>query len=338
MARATTKQLNDRLDQAERSGRFFVAGSEACKKALLRRMRNGEMDLLEIVPSVFVRRRHYEALTPLVRERQLARALSVKHPSWVFCGITAAVLHGLYVSYSDVLGGARLIVEVEGRRRSLVYELAEIRFRQLTRCVVSTVAIRGVRAISALDAAISCARRLSFPRALAVMDSLMRLYDVRKETLMQHIDALGRYAHGVRCARRAVRWANGLSENGGESLARAVMLEEGFREPMLQVPVFDEIDGSWYRVDFCWRLEDGVLIFGEFDGGEKLESECMRRGRSVAEVACAERLRESRLTLQSARVVRFTLQTVANRAAFSRLLDAYGVPRSRDFFTAAGAA
>lgn len=55
----------------------------------------------------------------------------------------------------------------------------------------------------------------------------------------------------------------------------------------------------------------------------------MRAGRSVAHAVRDERLRESRLTINGVKVVRFTMEIVENRQAFTNLLDAYGIPRVR---------
>ena len=107
------------------------------------------------------------------------------------------------------------------------------------------------------------------------------------------------------------------------------MIEEGFQEPELQVPIYNSLDDEDYYVDFVWHLSDGSMVFGEFDGGEKFSSEEMRDGKSVSEVARDERLRESRLTLHGTPVLRFIPRMLNDRAGFVRLLNAYGVPRNQ---------
>lgn len=327
MAQKTTDQLNKLFDQAECENRFLVAPSVPSKRAILRRIASGQAWLLELAPWIYARREYYEKLSPKAREYQLIRSLSARHPAWVFCGISAAVLHGLYVSYGDLRNDERVVVEVAGDRRQLIYKLVQIRFRCLVPSPFVQTRVNGIPVTSVVDTVVECARSLPFPQALAVMDSAILYYEIQTADVARKIDALGKRARGVCNARKVVRYASGLSENGGESVARGIMIEEGFRVPELQVPVFDQVGGEDYRVDYYWRLDDGSVIFGEFDGGEKFENERMRKGKSVAQVARAERLRESRLTLQGAKILRFTPETLANRAEFVRLLEAYGVPR-----------
>lgn len=65
------------------------------------------------------------------------------------------------------------------------------------------------------------------------------------------------------------RLANGKSENSGESLARATMIELGFKNPELQREFFNENNPKWpYRVDFAWEINK-KLIVGELDGTDK---------------------------------------------------------------------
>ena len=81
-----------------------------------------------------------------------------------------------------------------------------------------------------------------------------------------------------------VNYANPKSENGGESLARAVMLELGFVEPELQHefpnPNYPQ---SPYRADFMWKV-NGKIIVGEFDGTDKylIEDRTLPDNRSAA--------------------------------------------------------
>ena len=81
-----------------------------------------------------------------------------------------------------------------------------------------------------------------------------------------------------------VNYANTKSENGGESLARAIMLELGFVEPELQHefpnPNYPQ---SPYRADFMWKV-NGKIIVGEFDGTDKylIEDRTLLDSRSVA--------------------------------------------------------
>lgn len=81
-----------------------------------------------------------------------------------------------------------------------------------------------------------------------------------------------------------VNYANPKSENGGESLARAIMLELGFVEPELQHEFPNpNHPQSPYRADFMWKV-NGKIIVGEFDGTDKylIEDRTLPDNRSVA--------------------------------------------------------
>lgn len=64
-------------------------------------------------------------------------------------------------------------------------------------------------------------------------------------------------------------FANGLSENGGESLARGTMISLGFMVPELQHEFVIPRMNLQYRCDFLWKLSDGGMIVGELDGYSK---------------------------------------------------------------------
>ena len=57
------------------------------------------------------------------------------------------------------------------------------------------------------------------------------------------------------------------ARNGGESMARAIMIDLGFVPPDLQVEIcdLDESD-QVVAVDFHWMLPDGGVVVGELDG------------------------------------------------------------------------
>ncbi|WP_422111960.1 AMP-dependent synthetase [Gardnerella sp. DNF00497B] len=64
-------------------------------------------------------------------------------------------------------------------------------------------------------------------------------------------------------------FANSLSENAGESLARGTMINLGFMIPELQREFEIPHINLKYRCDFLWSLNNGELIVGEFDGYSK---------------------------------------------------------------------
>ena len=106
------------------------------------------------------------------------------------------------------------------------------------------------------------------------------------------------------------------------------MIEQGFMVPQLQVKIPNLIEGiGSYYADFFWELSDGTQVAGELDGLDKYCDPTMTGGRSVTQVMSEERRRESRLGAAGLKVVRFSFAEVEDVAKFSRLLEAYGIPR-----------
>lgn len=329
MARRTTEELIGMFARAEHEGRCLLVRSDTQRKALLRRRDADQSDAERLAPSVYARISHLDNLSPRASVFQLIRALALKHPEWVFCGLSAAILHGLYVSYSDIRPQDKLVVHVMGSKRRAEYDRFIVQPHRPPPYQARIVRVQEAQATDELATAVACARTLPFPKALAIMDSLLRFSSTDRERALRELERVGAHARGVAVTQRAILHANGASENGGESIARGIMIEEGFQEPELQVPIYNALDDEDYYVDFVWHLSDGSMVFGEFDGGEKFSSEEMRDGKSVSEVARDERLRESRLTLHGTPVLRFTPRMLNDRAGFVRLLNAYGVPRNQ---------
>ncbi len=69
-------------------------------------------------------------------------------------------------------------------------------------------------------------------------------------------------------------FASSKSENAGESLARAAMIELGFIKPYLQYEFPNNNNPDWpIRADFAWKV-NGNLIVGELDGTDKYLIAC----------------------------------------------------------------
>ena len=170
MAQKRIDALNDLFDRAEAQGRFFVAPSEGTRDAIARHSRercrcersgrgqgdNGEasrspansdsrdaglssgrpaapeapLPVMNLAPSIYARRGYYEGLNPVARQLHFIHALSAKHPTWVFCGLSAAVLHGLDVCYADVCRGERSLVYVLGKSRCIEYNKCIVQYHQ----------------------------------------------------------------------------------------------------------------------------------------------------------------------------------------------------------------
>ncbi|NMO01352.1 hypothetical protein HH308_09010 [Gordonia sp. TBRC 11910] len=164
-----------------------------------------------------------------------------------------------------------------------------------------------------------------FPAALAAFDSALRTGGDR--TVMQAYGAQPRTGVGV--ARRALTFADPLSENAGESWGRAQMIEGGLVVPRLQHEVFDDAGTFIARTDYDWVDENGAIaMVGEFDGlGKYLKY--LQPGEDAQDVIRREKRREGRLQDLGIIVVRWTWADLKAGRVVSRIvaqMRAIGLP------------
>lgn len=319
MGRTPHHDLSCVFREAELQHRFLIARDDTLDRFLRRR---GD-EIVRVMPRVFARSAYLAALSPKEHSLHLLHALGDKHPTWTFSHTSAALAYGLYLSYPRLRE-----VHITGKRGTLSRERHPIR-RHDAAPALQPARIMGLPVTPLQQTVLDCCRMLPFPEALAVADAATRFYRLSAHDMLSYAEEHGAGRRGIGNARRAIRHARPESENGGESIARGIMIEEGFLEPALQQEVIDPIDGSVRRVDYLWLLPDGTVIIGEHDGNVKYT---VARGATdpleqLSHLARAERLRESHLTIGHASVIRFTPELVRDRTAFVRLLEAYGVPR-----------
>lgn len=120
---------------------------------------------------------------------------------------------------------------------------------------------------------------------------------------------------------RALEVANGLSQSAGESLSRAIMIQNGFPTPALQVP-FRDSRGLIGLPDFDWE-EDKTL--GEFDGYEKYSAQKYLKGKTPSQVVVEEKNRENRLRAQGYNVVRWVWDDLRDPRRLVTLLHEAGL-------------
>lgn len=312
-------EITELLIEAERRRAWLVVHDKALGRAMRRRVLTGE--LIEPQPGCFARWITWSNMKVLPRYWYLLRAVATAYPECIFCHESAAVLHGLAVSYRDLSA-----VHVATSRRAHTRSSSLLRRHVIDGDL--PVTIDGMRATSLNRTAFDCMRMRRFPQALAIADSALRTGRTDSEQLQAYMGALC-HCPGCMSALRALSYADARAENGGESVARATMIELGFAIPDLQVPYTDRVTGQDYRVDFIWPLADKKPLAGELDGKVKYDDPDFMGGRDVADVVIDERHRESHLTIDVSAVCRFSLPEVYNRPYFARLLDTFGVPRVR---------
>lgn len=309
------------LNESESREACFGQGLRHLKPLFGRRVESGE--LVCVLPRIYARAETWKALMPDQRHLYELRALHEIHPGWVFCGLSAAVAHGLNVSYQ--LLGKPLASTSSGRS---TLHSGSVRGTQVRGDAFTEAS--GVPVTSLARTAFDCARSCGFRDGTAIVDSALRA-GLGKDTLLSYAqEQRGRFRRtDVEHALTTIRFADPRAESGGESIARAAMFELGFAAPELQATVADPITGTPFRADFKWTLPDGV-VFGELDGAEKYQNKQMTDGKRPLEVLREERFRESRLTVGGASVVRFSPETVSDAAAFDNLLATFGVLKDHE--------
>lgn len=321
MQRRVSEEIASLLEEAERNGSCLAATSRRLRRDLVRRVQTGE--LVSPLPHLYVRADLWRRLSLTERTRRLIAGLSRLHPSWTFCGTSAAVMHGLCLSEA-----VQRPIEVAAASRTQRHPTGDVARRYVSGDRPTLAA--GVPVTSIERTVFDCARRLGLREGLAVADSALRLGALDRERLAAYVREMGPHHHGYRTALLVAALADPRPENGKESIARATMYELGFALPDLQVPFADPMDPSRvFRVDFLWTLPDGTVIIGELDGGEKYRDPVMSGGSPLVALR-GERRRESRLTIDRPKIVRFSPDEVDDVAFLNRLLETFGVPRDHE--------
>lgn len=318
---AKDRGIASALEHAREKRMCLAAQTKLGLELLERRARAGE--LVCVFPHVYEEPSYWRSRELTIPEKALRvmRTAAVLHPEWVFCQTSAALAYGLEVSQLNP-SVVHIVTSPRAHSRST---------RNVIRHSMSGYEVdraNGVRVVDKKSCIIGCLRTLDLPHGLAVADSYLR------KDRVDQLDLIG-LAEGVAqrqqrlVALRTAELADERAENGGESVARGTMIELGYQVPDLQVEVENPVDlGHVFRVDFLWRYDVERPVIGELDGLQKYQDEKMLAGRSGIRALSDERIRESRLTVANASVMRFHFDDVLNRPRFSQLLDAFGVPKA----------
>lgn len=314
---ATEAALAEAFEDYER-GRLCVAPRCSWRaKALIARLKTGE--LVRPLPGMYARATYWEGLTREERLVHVARTAAVNHPGWVISHTTAALLYGADVSHA-LLWPIHYTTAYSAGGGSAKH------FKHHRAQTVDAVDVDGMRATSAAQTVVDCARTCKFGHALAIADSFLHKQLVTKEELEAYLAALKPGMRGIRHARRVVELSDPRPMNGGESQVRALMIELGLPLPELQARVPDP-EKPWrsYYVDFMLTLADGTHVAFELDGLEKYENPQMTQGRDSTEVMRDERQREAAITAYGIKVIRMGFEQAMQPEFLLRRLAVYGV-------------
>ncbi len=326
MSEKVDRELRELLAAAEARGACLRPPEERVRTACARRA-GDEGELVSPARGLYARRAWWEALGFSGQTLALMRSLQEAHPTWVFCGPSAALALGCDVSYAQqrplhVLlesGSVSAPTALVARHR-IALDPDDADERPLW--------TRGLRVTPLLRTVLDCLRWMSFRESMVVADWAMGARGVTWQALVGF--AYGRLGscRGINRALATFVQADGRAESGGESIARAVMIEQGYMLPELQVEVPDPLHpGRTFRVDFVWVRADGRVIVGECDGLRKLLDPEMARGRSPEQVLLDQRRREGLITAYDVSVLRFAYEEAAGVTGLVQKLELYGVPR-----------
>lgn len=315
MSKAYDRTLDTLLAEADTKGMCLAPRDRHLKRLLRARVSSGSVK--EPAKGLFVSAARWESadMTKRAQAWRIIRGLQHLHPAWVFCSFSAALIHGPELSN-------RLLkpVHVISRRSRITNDIVH---HAVDSFEIRTV--MGLRATDMTRTLFDCLKSCTFPQGLAIADSALRTTRTSREGYLRAIERRYHDQKGVQKALRTMSHANGLSENGGESYARGVMIELGFKTPDLQVRLTDPLNPSIeYRIDYGWDVGDH-LILGELDGKGKYAN---KSGAPLdLGTVMAEREREARITTYRPVIFRFAFPLVYRPDEFAALLDAHGVPR-----------
>lgn len=310
-------QIDTLLNQAENARRCAHSSDPLIQKGLYRRYRAG--DLARPYPGLFTRAEYWHQLNEPEQSLHMARALRDLHPNWVFSGITAAAAHGF--DHPRILHRQGLTITLPCHGSYRPHEKLNIIYSPCPR--EKAVIANGIAVTNPSRTLLDCGRTIDFVHSLPIFDDAASNGIEEKQILQECARTT------LDCSRifKLLRYTDARSENGGESFARAVMIENGFSVPQLQVPFTDPLTGKQFRVDFLWRTADGRIIVGELDGTAKYVDPQMTDRKSIQETVQAEREREQALFRAGVtEIVRFTFDDAVRQKPLIAKLRRAGVP------------
>ncbi|MGQ0574425.1 MAG: type IV toxin-antitoxin system AbiEi family antitoxin domain-containing protein [Pseudonocardia sp.] len=230
---------------------------------------------------------------PVARHALQVRA-AVRHldQGAVVSHVSAAAVHGI-----AIWNVALTRVHVTRNRRTGARRTRSLDVHAAPLDPDEIIAVDGVASTSVARTVVDLARTLPFEQAVVIADSALRRGLVRPAQLRAAVDRALRRP-GNPQARRVVAFADGRSDNPGESRSRIAIHRAGLPAPQLQW----RVPGLRVDADFAWP-ELGTI--GEFDGKVKY-GRLLRPGQEPGDVVFAEKVREDAIRAERLHVARWT--------------------------------
>lgn len=318
MAHCNDQIIDQLLNQAEQEGRCLIPPSTAIRKALLRRIGS---TVASPMPGLFARKTRWDELNRAQRHCEIIRALAIIHPDWTFCSFSAACLLGLEVSWRHLN-----VVHVCSATKPSARPGAHIQRHQIE--PADTVHRAGILLTPPIQTVTDCLLQTGFADGMPIADSAISKLGLTREQLMEEAEkrANARNGRAIRTALTTLQHADARAESGGESVARAVMIETGFAPDRLQYELTDPFDSTEsMRTDFAWERQARELTLGELDGLIKYTDQTILAGQTATEALVAERQREAHLSLYGHPLIRFTMSEVRSAGMLAKKLQTAGV-------------
>ena len=318
MAHCNDQIIEQLLNQAEQEGRCLIPPSTAIRKALLRRIGS---TVVSPMPGLFASKTRWDELNRAQRHCEIIRALAVAHPDWTFCSYSAACLLGLEVSWRHLD-----VVHVCSATKPSARPAARIQRHQTE--TAGAILQGGISITPPIQTVTDCLLQTGFADGMPIADSSISKLGLTREQLMEAVETrtAARNGRAICTALTTLRYADARAESGGESVARAVMIETGFAPDRLQYELTDPFNPTKsMRTDFAWERQAKELTLGELDGLLKYTDQTILAGQTMAEVLVAERQREAHLSIYGHPLLRFTMSEVRSPGVLAKKLQTAGV-------------
>ncbi|KFI88353.1 hypothetical protein BREU_0464 [Bifidobacterium reuteri DSM 23975] len=311
------KEVATLIAQAESEQRCAYGTTKAHRSALARRAQAQELE--RVFPNMYARPDYWASLHPDERTRHRARTLHLKHPDWVFAGITAAAIHGFDHQWHLHADSVTITATTQGNNASTTH------VKRIFASDCTPVRIGELPVTSKARTVVDCGLSTEFRFALPVIDSALR----KEATIADILNICSTMRRDCTPLFRLLHYANPASENGGESLGRGTIIEGGLAVPELQQEIIDPQTGDLYRVDYLWRLPTGRTVVGEFDGFAKYVDPDMNNRKGIRGAVHAEKERETGLYRAGVdTIVRFTYEDALAMNPLLNKLRAAGIPQA----------
>lgn len=317
MAKRIDSKIEALFQNCERRGICLTVNEHMLRKALLRRVGSW---VSSPYPGVFARTKYWDSLNPAERHCHTIRALGTIHTDWVFCSFSAAALLGLEVSW-------RHLNTIHICGNSIPHSSEQRRIMSHRVAADEPVKISGVNATPPAQTVADCLTQTTFSDGMPIADSGLALHAIEREEIESRIFNGRKYkTKRVKTALKTLEYSDPRAESGGESVARAVMIVDGYAPDYLQYEFDDPVEaGRIIRCDFGWDQMATRLTLGELDGLAKYTDKALLQGKTTAQALVKERQRESHLSLYGHPLVRFTMRDVREPGKLADIIKAAGV-------------